>query len=319
MKKTILNFLFIVTIILCVFVYSAYTIQKPLMENFHKYFHSSFEIPGLEDGFVPQGITYVKNENVFLLSGYVDKEESASCIYILDHGEHKKIELYIDKETPYSGHCGGIASYNNTIWLANDGEGKENCIWFISLDELMNTSKLYLKESFQSEVQASTCDVHDGYLWVGEYEDGMNYYTDKSHHLTKNNPSLIVAYEIDETKPYGITSTTPQKALSVRNRLQGIEFDEENIYLSSSCGLNNSSLDVHENVFLKKHDTSITMKDTEIPVWILNSETLKHEITMPPMSEGITFHKKDLYVLFESASTKYKFGKYLGFDHIFRY
>lgn len=318
MKKTILNFLLIATIICGIFVYSAYTIQKPLMENFKKYFHPSFEIPGLEENFVPQGITYVEKENVFLLSGYVHKEEQASRIYVLDHGEVSKIELYLDENTPYNGHCGGIASSNETVWLANDGEGKENCVWTIDLKDILNTSKLYLKTSFNTDVKASTCNVHNGYLWVGEYEDGMNYHTDESHHVTKNNPSLILAYKIDETSIYGV-NTFPEKALSVRNRLQGIEFDSDNIYLSTSCGLNNSSLDVHENVFLKENDTTITLNNQDIPVWILNKETLKHEIVMPPMSEGITFEDKDLYILFESASNKYKFGKYLGFDHIYRY
>ena len=83
--------------------------------------------------------------------------------------------------------------------------------------------------------------------------------------------------------------------------------------------IDNSSLDVHENVFLKEADTSIQLKEETIPVWTLNTSSLSYEITMPPMSEGIVFKDNDLYILFESASNKYRFGKILGFDHIYRY
>lgn len=318
MKKTLLNFLTIIVIISIVFIVSAYKIQKPLLENFHTLFHSSFEIPGLDDGFIPQGITYVEKEDIFLLSGYIHKEKSASCIYVLNHGSNYKIELYKDKNTPYYGHCGGIAYDNNTVFIANDGEGKDNCIWMLSLEEVLNKkdSKIYLKDALYTDVKASTCTIHNGYLWVGEYEDGMNYRTDDSHHLSKTNTSLILAYKLTTSD----VERTPTLALSVRNRIQGISFDKDDyIYLSASCGLNNSSLDVHNNVFTKEADTSITINKTVIPVWILDKNTLHYEITMPPMSEGITFKKNDLYILFESASNKYRFGKAIGFDHIYRY
>ena len=319
MKKTILNFLFIVSIIAIVFGASAYSVQKPLLENFHTYFHESFEIPGLKDGFVPQGITYVEAQDVFLLSGYIHKEKDASRIYVLNHGDVHKIELYTDENTPYYGHCGGIATDLKYVYIANDGEGNDNCVWILSLSDILdeNTDKIYVQKALFTDVKASACTVYNGYLWVGEYEDGINYHTDESHHLSKNNPSLILAYKLNDTN---IVESKPAFALSVRNRLQGIAFDiENNIYLSASCGLDNSSLDVHENVFLKEADTFIQLKEETIPVWTLNTSSLSYEITMPPMSEGIVFKDNDLYILFESASNKYRFGKILGFDHIYRY
>lgn len=297
--------------------------EKEYLQNFYTYFKPAFAIPGLEDDFVPQGITYI-DEDTFLLCGYVYEENEASRIYVVQNDKIRQIALYEEADKPYTGHTGGIASYDNLVWLANDGNEKNNKIWCLSLDEILdpNCTKLYLKHAFTSEVRASSCSVYDGYLWIGEYEDNMNYLTKASHHITKNNPALVVAYKIDIQSEIGIENDIPQKALSVRNRLQGIAFDENgDIYLSSSCKLDNSSLDVYDSIQTRNNDTTISISNHEVPLWILDDTNKQYSIVMPPMSEGIAFKENTLYILFESASSKYKykFGSLFHSEYVFAY
>ena len=321
MKKTILTFLSMILVIALLFISSALSYEKEELKTFKEQFSATFQIPDLENGFVPQGITYIESEDIFLICGYMHKEKSASRIYLVKEEAYHKIELYLDKNTPYYGHTGGISAGSSLVWLANDGDVNDNCIWTLSLDEILDpsTSTIYLENYFVGEGRSSTCYVYDGYLWVGEYADEYSYTTKESHHLTDNNPSLILAYKIDETKENGIVSTTPEKILSVRNHLQGFAFDENSIYLSTSCGLDNSILEAHENDLNKEADTSLLINNTNVPVWILDTSSKQYEITMPPMSEEMTFKKNDLYIMFESASNKYIFGKFFKQDYIYAF
>ena len=51
--------------------------------DFYNKAKCEFEIPELSDGFVPQGFEYRAVDNVFLISGYMNKESTAR-IYIVE-------------------------------------------------------------------------------------------------------------------------------------------------------------------------------------------------------------------------------------------
>ncbi len=78
-------------------------------------------IPGLKDGFVPQGITYLGNDDSYALAGYMN-DGSTSRIYTTDKDNNVKyFNLTSDGENFY-GHTGGLT--------------------FVKIDE--NTQKMYL-------------------------------------------------------------------------------------------------------------------------------------------------------------------------------
>ena len=99
-----------------------------------------YRIPGLGDGLVPQGYAYVADREVYLQCGYMADGVSASRIYVTDAkntDDTRFVELYTLDGTPYTGHTGGITAAGGFVWLANDGEGEDNCVWVMSLEEIL--------------------------------------------------------------------------------------------------------------------------------------------------------------------------------------
>ena len=65
--------------------------------------------PGLNDGFVCQGITISEKNGVVLVSGYM-KDHSASRIYITTLDNDSRYITLKQGETEFTGHAGGIAA-----------------------------------------------------------------------------------------------------------------------------------------------------------------------------------------------------------------
>ena len=90
------------------------------------YYHKSeraFKIPGLGDGFVPQGIDYDTERNTYLVTGY-DKAGGQSPLYLVgDDGKLQKTLRYtLADGTAYTGHAGGIAVGGDFVYLAGGAD-----------------------------------------------------------------------------------------------------------------------------------------------------------------------------------------------------
>ena len=295
-------------------------ILQPLFyKDYYKRADREFLAPGLVHGLVPQGFCFEETSRVFLSCGYMTNSEKASRIYITDgNGKNARfVELFNEDGSPYTGHTGGIAASESKVFLANDGEGDDNCVWVLDLEELLNneTGKMTLKTRFFPETRAACCFIGNGALWVGEFYDEEKYPTKESHHITaptgEENPSLICSYGLDNFNETGIFSTIPDRILSVRGKLQGFAFLDGKIYISTSYGLNNSHLYVYSEPFSEHSDLKYEIDGVPVSVWCLDSENLIEDITLPPMSEELAVKNNKVYILYESASQKYVFGNFL--------
>ena len=90
------------------FIYSEYySIKTNICKN-----------PGLNDGFVCQGIAVSEENEVILVCGYM-KDKSNSRIYVTDFESNSYyVELTRDGEK-YTGHAGGLAITGDTVYIAN--------------------------------------------------------------------------------------------------------------------------------------------------------------------------------------------------------
>ena len=90
------------------FVYSEYySIKTNICKN-----------PGLNDGFVCQGIAVSEANEVILVCGYM-KDKSNSRIYVTDFESNSYyVELTREGEK-YTGHAGGLAITGDTVYIAN--------------------------------------------------------------------------------------------------------------------------------------------------------------------------------------------------------
>lgn len=299
--------------------------------------------PGIYEGLVPQGYAYDEEERVYLQCGYMADGESASRIYVTKEtsdGEYSNVgyvELYTADGKPYLGHTGGIASAHGFVWLANDGEGNDNCVWVLSLNEivakaLLKEEPVILETSFQSETRAACCFADGKYLWVGEFNNSEEYTTKDTHTFKvangEINKALVCAYVIDPSTDTGIAYKVldgekvllPTLALSVTDLVQGFARTPDGFAISTSYGVSFSNVYIYEGINeYREPDDILDVNGYAVPVYFLDSENLTDKITMPPMSEEIFVKDGRLYVLFESACQKYIFGNLTRGIHIYSY
>ena len=80
------------------------------------YSDDAFDIPGLDEGFVPQGICYIEALDSFAVSGYVKGENSRLYLVEKGTGEVKKL-IFRD----FSKHAGGVACDGDDVWVCAGG------------------------------------------------------------------------------------------------------------------------------------------------------------------------------------------------------
>lgn len=276
-----------------------------------------FVIPGLDEGFVPQGISFFEKENSFLISGYNSENGNA---YILSvnaatgkmNGEYR----ILNKDgTEYKGHSGGVVCYGKYIYLT-DGY----FLYYINSGAFSGGSKdVPLKGKIILPMSASFITAHDGYLWAGNFYHksyGNKFDITARDGYNKKYHTFIVGYRFDAKEEgalrtsieNGAKKAKPYLAFAAPNEVQGIAFlSNGDVHLSCSYGRKVMSAQLlYKNPFKEPCDGEICVENREIPVWFLNNERIKRAVFAPPMSEGAVYKNGKVYVVFESAAVKYR-------------
>lgn len=289
-----------------------------------KYYRASekaFVIPALNDDFVPQGFDFDREQNYFIFSGY-QKDHSASPVFLTDKDGKliKRVTLLNPDGSDYTGHGGGIAVGGNFLYVTG---GEDCCLYVYSYldffdakdgDKLTCLGKFSTKISDTDYIENAFVTVYDGKIITGEFYRAESYPTLDSHKLTTKagdyNQALAVEYVLDSTSPLGISST-PIKAYSLPDQVQGLTISDNKVYLSTSWGLSFSH--IYEYDFAKLSlEGNISVLGQNIPLYAMDSASLLNDYKIPPMSEEMVFVDGKLFVACESASNKYIFGKFTG-------
>lgn len=288
-------------------------------ESFFNDAWKEFSIPGIHDGYVPQGITYDEASGNFLCCGYMD-DGSTSRVYVVDPktDENRYVLLRNADESNCTGHVGGLAVYAEYLYVVDDGH---TLVYLLS--DVLNAEEgafVTARGIVPSNCRASFNYVKDDILYVGEFYRAENYETDSTHHFTTEtgevNRALIFAYELDEDAEFGVVSDSPLYAYSITDQIQGMCItDKGDICLSASWGPATSYLYLYEGVPTDEGDATVTVRGTEVPVIFLDSSDLKETIELAPMSEEVTYVNGRIYTMYESASNKYIFGKFFRETH----
>lgn len=255
-------------------------------------------ILGLDEGFTPQGLS--RTGETLVVSGYMAKKGEPSRIYFGD-----KYVTVQEGEKTLTDHFGGVACTQDYCYITSDGR-----IVRIPLSEALaaeNGAAVEVTDSFSTGLQNAFCYIYEDTLFAGEFYRAGNYETEESHRFTEDgetNYALVYAFRMDESKEGGVTSATPEYAISVRGLVQGIAVTEDRIYLSTSYGLADSHVYVYENIL---SETPTRETADHVPMYRLDDSVLLNRMAMPSMTEGIIAEEGRLYVLFESYSTKYRY------------
>ena len=251
--------------------------------------------PGLNDGFVHQGICVDDASGKIVLSGYM-ADNSASRLYVTDV-DNNSYYVSINKDNEaFTGHFGGVAIGGDYVYIATD-----DALHLVSRDELINAKNgdtLNVQRSIPINNQASYIFIDDNYLYVGEFHDGNKYVTEHPYETPEGLYHAIISrYSINDL-------TKPDKVYSVRNKVQGVLFAEGKIVLSTSYGLADSVYYIYNEADCIKSEHTLD----GAPVYYVNNP--EKEFNGPAMAEGLDLYNGKVITMSESACNKYIFGKF---------
>ena len=91
----------------------------------------TFEIPKLNEGFVPQGFCYDGEKDLFLISGY-DAGDKPYTVHVVDNKSGQTVNSVNLKKKigkDFTGHAGGVAQYKNWVYIAGSSS---HCVYVFS-------------------------------------------------------------------------------------------------------------------------------------------------------------------------------------------
>ena len=165
-------------------------------------------------------------------------------------------------------------------------------------------------------------EVFDGKLYAGSfYHTKGGYDTPDKDKITTpsgdENKATINVFTLDPDTGMAI-SDTPEVIYSTTAKVQGMNMTETGkILLATSYGLSTSHLYVHNPELSAKGEYDFN--GTKVPLIYLDSATLIDDVRMPAMAEEIVYDDGDVYVMNESACTKYFFGNLTSGKRVWSY
>ena len=248
--------------------------------------------PGLDDGFVCQGICVSEENGVILVSGYM-ADKSNSRIYVTDFESNSYfVELTRNGGEKYTGHAGGIALTGDTVYISNGSK-----LYVFSLTDVLNAKngeKVDIGEGVKVSSAASFVYADEEYVYIGEFNNPAE---EQKEHIYGENHSIIEKYSHDDLE-------NPVKIYSIGDYAQGVCFTPDGkVILSTSYGLTSTVYYVYNEA--DATDTGEMLDGA--PVYMLGE--CVREIKGPAMGEDLDYYNGKVITLTESASNKYIFGK----------
>ncbi len=286
-----------------------YTLFLGLKYNrFYKAADKLQRIPDLMKGFVPQGVTCIEDEDLYLVCGYLDGGK-ASRIYRLD-GEGNSSVLYLQKEdgSTYTGHAGGITAAGDYVYISNASK-----LFVLRTEDVISSpdgGTLAFIGHVEVPCRASFCSSDGEMVYVGDYH-AKGYSTAENHTIQVSdgsvNQAVTYGYRLGDGE-FGLAdASTPSIAFSTCDKVQGFALVDGRAYLSCSAGFADSKLRIYE---AKGSDGTLGVNGKAVPLVMLDGNRAVDVLTMPNRSEDLDFRDGLLYMGFEGGSRKFVFGIY---------
>lgn len=264
-------------------------------------------IPGLKQNFVPQGICYIKAEDLILLSGYFMplSGKLSSALLALDGATGELVGEYTLTDASgrnVGGHFSGIGASEWDLYVTG-----RNCLYRVALSSLLDAGSrgaIPVEQKIPMEISADACNFSQGELWVCEYYQEDKYPLEGNHEMRCEDQTVHHAWMLG----YAVEDGLELKCIfSVPDKVQGItRLADGSFLLSQSYGRKNpSSVLIYEDPRGQMPDAVVEVDGEKIPLWHLDSGHLLQCVSAPPMSEGCCVKGEGVYLLFESAAYYY--------------
>ena len=307
MKKAVRIILWVLAALAAVYI--LLLVSAPVFySGFYKISEKQVTIPGLSEGFVPQGVSRVEDQGLTVICGYMPGEEN-SRLYFIDENTDKAVLVKLLREdgSAYTGHAGGLTVQGDRIYLSNNRK-----IFVMSTDEALKVKDgdtLKFEGFFDVQCRSSFCSSDKDFLYVGEYF-AEGYETEEGHRvesLDGDHNALVFAYEFGEG-PFGIRDETlPNFCLSTRDEVQGFAVGSNgHAFLSCSASLHDSH--IYEYDLSKATVSSYDFNGSSIPMYVLDKRSLVSDTRLPHMSEDLEIMSDGRMLINFEAGAK-KFGR----------
>ena len=202
-----LTIIFILLMVAALVVVAFRAIDWFAYSSFYTHANTLFLIPGINEGYVPQGFDYDTETGNYLLSGYMS-DESASRVYVVTFsGESICVELKNEDGSDYTGESGGIAHYGEYIYISSS-----RGVDVFSYTDIKNgAEEVTCLGTVLTYNEPEYCTIHDGYLYVGSfYELGEEDVPAHEYNVTPSgevNPSIITVFKLDDGADFYVDPT----------------------------------------------------------------------------------------------------------------
>lgn len=283
-------------------------------------------IPGLKEGMIPQGISYSESTGLLYVSAYYKEEGSEaknpSVVMVLDQsGEYvAEYHLYKSNNAPMTGHVGGIAVTEDTLYVAwsknSDGEEQIAAIPLATLTT-SGSQSVKLTTSYVVPVAPSFMSYNDGYLWLGNFY----YPEDPDYGLCPRMGSEAKDNDGKRVKGYGgyilgynlmngsVNFDSPDYILATPKKIQGMVYNPatNTVVLSQSYGRHADAALLYYDLTLGEPTDGTAKLDGEtVSCYILDDNREPGKLLTIPMTEGLALDSNDrVLVVFESGSNFY--------------
>ena len=288
-----------------------------LYRDFFAHREKEFQIPGIHDGYVPQGLANVDEEgSAFVLSGY-----NGAYIDLYYHdtesAKSKKLIPVDDQGNTIKGHGGGVTVCGDYVYVSDDSS-----LLIFSLadfEEAEDGDRVTCYGKIAVDNQASFCFSDQYFLYVGEFYRPVDYETEESHYYTtpagEQNCAILSAYLLNEDG--SLAEEYPVYSISIPSQVQGVAIKDGTVMISRSWGLETSTLEFYDG--MKESGKTISVSGREVPLYYLDSTNLEKTVKLPCFSEELCIVGDRVYISFESACNKYVVGKFFFATYIASY
>ena len=276
------------------------------LKDFYANSKEGFVIPGLKEGFVPQGIFYEKEHDIFLISGYYKEKAQPSRVILVDgEGNFIKSVGCMGKKTKATGHYVATTSVTHVLSLSKILEADDD-------------SYVPIEAELYTDTTCSYVNVCDGVLYIGEFTD-INF-TDIAEatniYMAKNGEiyySRVNAFVLDENSEWGIKADKidsegnmiPDFALTSPFKVQGMSVldDGRILYTASSTPITNSRAYLYEDVTKGEPDKIISVSGQDVPLYYCQNKDRVAHYRLPTFIEETTIYPDGtVYAITESAA-----------------
>lgn len=309
--KKILKIVLIIVLVLLVLWGVANLAKFVIYPDYMQQRQNVCSIPDLNNGFIPQGITYDAESNSYIMSGYMG---DGVALYVVTDSDYKEVKLLTADGKPFEGHGGGVTAVGKYVYVADGG-----CLTAFNIADIRANETATAVKEIKVDNSASYVSSDENYVYVGEFYRAGNYETEESHYFTtpegEENKAIVSAYKVEADGE--INAATPEFSVSLPSLVQGFAMKDGVAILSRSWGLSSSKIEFYGE--LENSGKTISASGKEVPLYYVGSKNLIKSVDAPFFSEDITVVGDRVVINFESATNKYIIGKLFFATHATSY